>query len=134
MFFNFFIFSSIFKSVESPASGKENVRFWDSPDFEILPDFRTGRPILGTKAYLLFMTLKHEPFNLNRTSKIWVPWIMTILIKEKHFFRLLVMKLWRMSQFPQPKPPRFKNWSPRMAHMRPNLPLIQVQAISYVNY
>ena len=45
----------------------------DSPDFEILPDFRTGRPILGTKAYLLFMTLKHESLNLNKTSKIWVP-------------------------------------------------------------
>ena len=38
----FLIFSSSFKS---PASGKENVRFPDSPDFENLPDFRTGRDV-----------------------------------------------------------------------------------------
>jgi hypothetical protein len=36
----------IFKSVKSPASGRENVRFPDSPDFENLPDFRTGRRAL----------------------------------------------------------------------------------------
>ena len=34
-----------FSSVKSPASGKENVRFPDSPDFENLPDFRTGRDV-----------------------------------------------------------------------------------------
>ena len=28
---------------KSPESGKENVRFTDSPDFDNLPDFRTGR-------------------------------------------------------------------------------------------
>jgi hypothetical protein len=28
--------------VKSPASGKENVRFPNSPDFENLPDFQTG--------------------------------------------------------------------------------------------
>ena len=39
------IFSSIFKRVKSPASGKENVRFPDSPDFENLLDFRTGRDV-----------------------------------------------------------------------------------------
>ena len=45
-FFNFLdFFLSIFKSVKSPASGKENVRFLDSPDFENLPDFRTGRDV-----------------------------------------------------------------------------------------
>ena len=40
----FGIFFSIFKS---PASGKENiqVRFPDSPDFENLPDFQTGRDV-----------------------------------------------------------------------------------------
>ena len=38
-------FLAIFKSVKSPASGKENVRFPDSPDFENLPDFRTGRDV-----------------------------------------------------------------------------------------
>ena len=37
-----FIFSSICKSVKSPASGKENVRFPDSPDFENLPVFWIG--------------------------------------------------------------------------------------------
>ena len=36
---------SIFKSVKSPAFGKENVRFPDSPEFENLPDFRTGRDV-----------------------------------------------------------------------------------------
>ena len=35
-------FFSIFKS---PASRKENVRFPASPDFENLPDFRTGRDV-----------------------------------------------------------------------------------------
>ena len=35
----FLKFFSIFKS---PASRKENVRFPDSPDFDNLPDFRTG--------------------------------------------------------------------------------------------
>jgi hypothetical protein len=42
----FLIFSSIFKRANSPASGKENVRFPDSPDFENLPDFPTGRRAL----------------------------------------------------------------------------------------
>ena len=37
IFFDFFF--PIFKS---PASGKENVRFPDSPDFDNLPDIRTG--------------------------------------------------------------------------------------------
>ena len=41
----FLIFSSIFKSFKSPASRKENVRFPNSPDFENLPDFRTGRDV-----------------------------------------------------------------------------------------
>ena len=31
---------------ESPASGKENVQFPDSPDFENLPDLRTGRALV----------------------------------------------------------------------------------------
>ena len=31
-----------FPFLKSPASGKENVRFPDSPDFEISLDFRTG--------------------------------------------------------------------------------------------
>ena len=31
--------------VKSPASEKENVRFLDSPDFENLPDFQTGRDV-----------------------------------------------------------------------------------------
>ena len=39
------IFSQ-YGSLSSPASGKENVRFPDSPDFENLPDFRTGRDLL----------------------------------------------------------------------------------------
>ena len=40
-------FFSIKISVKSlsPASGKENVRFLDSPDFESLPDFPTGRDV-----------------------------------------------------------------------------------------
>ena len=42
-FFFFLIFSPIFSSDKSPASGKENVRFLVSPDFEGLPDFRTGQ-------------------------------------------------------------------------------------------
>ena len=45
IFLNFFFldfFFLIFRSFKSPASGKENVRFPDSPDFENLPDFRTG--------------------------------------------------------------------------------------------
>ena len=39
----FLIFFPIFSSDKSPASGKENVRFLVSPDFENLPDFRTGQ-------------------------------------------------------------------------------------------
>ena len=35
----------IFFISKSPASGKENVRFPDSPDFENLPDFWTGRDV-----------------------------------------------------------------------------------------
>ena len=42
-FFFFWFFSPIFSSDKSPASGKENVRFLVSPDFENLPDFRTGQ-------------------------------------------------------------------------------------------
>ena len=38
-------FIIIFKSFKSPASGKENVRFPDSPDFETFPDFQTGRDV-----------------------------------------------------------------------------------------
>ena len=41
----FFGFSSIFNNAKSPASGKDNVRFPDSPDFENSPDFRTGRDV-----------------------------------------------------------------------------------------
>ena len=36
-----------FYRVESPASGKENNWFPDSPDFENLPDFGTGRDVLS---------------------------------------------------------------------------------------
>ena len=39
------IFSFIFKSVKSPASGKENIRFPDSPDFVNFPDIRTRRDV-----------------------------------------------------------------------------------------
>ena len=42
-FLDFFFL--IFRSFKSPASGKENVRFPDSPDFENSPDFRTGRDV-----------------------------------------------------------------------------------------
>ena len=38
-------FISIFKNVKSPVSGKENVRFPDSPDFENSLDFQTGRDV-----------------------------------------------------------------------------------------
>ena len=44
IFFEIFFFL-IFRSFKSPASGKENVRFPDSPDFENSPDFRTGRDV-----------------------------------------------------------------------------------------
>ena len=37
--------NNIFKSFKSPASGKENVLFPDSPYFENFPDFRTGRDV-----------------------------------------------------------------------------------------
>ena len=40
-----FLFFWIFFYFKSPASGKENVRFPDSPDFENLPEFRTGRDV-----------------------------------------------------------------------------------------
>ena len=36
---DFLDFFSVFKSVKSPASVKENVWFPDSPDFKSLPDF-----------------------------------------------------------------------------------------------
>ena len=42
---NFFEFFFIFKSSYSPASGYENIRFPDSPDFEKFPDFRTERDV-----------------------------------------------------------------------------------------
>ena len=38
-------FYSIFNSVKSPVSRKENVQFLDSPDFESFLDFLTGRDI-----------------------------------------------------------------------------------------
>ena len=38
-------FFNIFISVKSPVSGKENVRFPDSPDFEKSLDFQTGRDV-----------------------------------------------------------------------------------------
>ena len=41
----FFDFFSIFKSVKSPASENENVRFPKSLDFKNLPDFGTGRDV-----------------------------------------------------------------------------------------
>ena len=46
-------FFPIFSSDKSPVSGKENVRFLVSPDFENLPDFRTGQwcPV---EPYILF--------------------------------------------------------------------------------
>ena len=47
---NFLDFFSISKS---PASGKENVRFPDSPDFENLLDFQTGRDIQLSPSGLL---------------------------------------------------------------------------------
>ena len=39
------LFFSIFRSVKSPASVKENGRFLDSLDFENFPDFQTGRNV-----------------------------------------------------------------------------------------
>ena len=45
-FLIFWYFFSIQHSVKSPASGKENVRFTDSPDFENSSNFRTGRALL----------------------------------------------------------------------------------------
>ena len=42
----FWIFFSILKSVKILASGKEKARFPDSPDFENLLDFQTGRDVL----------------------------------------------------------------------------------------
>ena len=39
-----FWFFSIFKGVKNQAT-KENIRFLDSPDFENLPDFRTGSDV-----------------------------------------------------------------------------------------
>ena len=47
VFLDFFFL--IFRSFKSPASGKENVRFLDSPDFENSPDFRTWCTILSLK-------------------------------------------------------------------------------------
>ena len=42
----FFIIIKSIKSVKSPASGKKNVRFPDSPDFEKFPD----RDVMSGKA------------------------------------------------------------------------------------
>ena len=39
-----FFFDS-FLIFKSPAFGKENVQFPDSPDFENLPDLQTGRDV-----------------------------------------------------------------------------------------
>ena len=101
-------FSSMFKSVKSPASGKENVRFWDWPLWPF-----------STWIIKFEQDLKDPGFGSLKLCQFWS--------KKNIYFRLLVMKLWRMSQCPQPRPPRFKNWSPRMAPMQPNLPLIQVK-------
>ena len=48
-FFGLFIvtFSLLLKSFKNPSSGKENVQFLDSPDFENFPDFQTGHDIFG---------------------------------------------------------------------------------------
>ena len=69
---------SIFKSVKSPASRKENVQFSDSPDFKNLPDFRQSPNKIGDPSSLntqscirrpLCSTLKSE--NLSKSlSKI----------------------------------------------------------------
>ena len=45
VFWNFFLLFIKVLKLKSPASEKENVRFPDSPDFEKLPDFRTGRDV-----------------------------------------------------------------------------------------
>ena len=34
-----------FLDFKSSASGMENIQFWDSPDFEHLPDLRTRRDV-----------------------------------------------------------------------------------------
>ena len=47
----FFCFSSSnFKSVKSTASGKENIRLLDIPDFEILVDIQPGHDVLSGRA------------------------------------------------------------------------------------
>ena len=43
--FEFYFILYFFRSFKSPASGKENVRFPDSPDFENSLDFQTGRDV-----------------------------------------------------------------------------------------
>ena len=48
------ILSSIFKSVNSPAFEKENVRFLDSLDFENLPDFPTRRDVRQNPTWNVF--------------------------------------------------------------------------------
>ena len=48
----FFSFFFVFNSIKSPVSGKENVRFLDSPDFENSPDFQTGRDVRLSPKYL----------------------------------------------------------------------------------
>ena len=51
-------FFLIFRSFKSPASGKENVRFPDSPDFENSPDFRTGRDVRLSPSVKVCILLK----------------------------------------------------------------------------
>ena len=42
---NVYIFFSVINSAISPLSGKENIQFPDSPDFENSLNFRTGRDV-----------------------------------------------------------------------------------------
>ena len=69
---------SFFRSVKSPASGKENVRFPDSPDFDNLPDFRTGydvrlSPNLSKSNQTRLKQFAHVQNDTYKWTKQWTP-------------------------------------------------------------
>ena len=59
----------IFRSFKSPASGKENVRFPDSPDFENSPDFRTGRDVRLSPSTCLWNIDKFEDIYCEKAAE-----------------------------------------------------------------
>ena len=83
-------FFSIFKTVKSPASGKENVRFPDSPDFEIFPDFQTGRDVRQSPNLTHNQTTRWKIIYICHITCIKCT--LALLCKNAHYFSLFFIE------------------------------------------